>query len=258
MLNIFFNNIKNCCVRLKATLFFFVVIFMMLCICVSCDNSQESANIISPPTFPSSTALATPEISTATHSAAETATPTAAPSIEPGMPDTLSLYISEEGKRISVNSFSSDWIAGKDIDCFEAITSAEKTLSGKFTDIWNDAWNNYTNTSNVKIAYNLEINLKSGDKIKYDIKNPEDAQQNKDFVEVYLYDDIHVDGSWYSHLETSDMSDETIITSIKLTATAKQESIEKVVLTAYLYTPDMPERIIVSNTIDIINTSQMG
>ena len=33
---------------------------------------------------------------------------------------------------------------------------------------------------------------------------------------------------------------------------------EKVVLTAYLYTPDMPERIIVSHTIDIINTSQMG
>ena len=256
MSNTFFYNIKNCCAHLKATLFFFVVIFMMLFICVSCDNSQESVNIISPPTLHSATA--TPETSTATHSVVETATPTAVPSIEPGMPDTLNFYIAEDGKRILVNSFSADWVPGKDIDCFEAITSRERTLSGKFTDIWNTAWSSYTNTKNVKIAYNLEINLKSGDVMKYDIKGPEDTEQNKDLIEVYLYDDVHVDGNWYSHLETSNMTNETIITSIKLTATAKQELIEKVILTTYLYTPDIPERIIASHTIDIINTSQMG
>ena len=94
--------------------------------------------------------------------------------------------------------------------------------------------------------------------MKYDIKGPEDTEQNKDLIEVYLYDDVHVDGNWYSHLETSNMTNETIITSIKLTATAKQELIEKVILTTYLYTPDIPERIIASHTIDIINTSQMG
>ncbi|MBR3919067.1 MAG: hypothetical protein IKJ59_10070 [Clostridia bacterium] len=229
---------------------------MMLCICVSCDNSQESVNIISPPTLHSATA--TPETSTATHSVVETATPTAVPSVEPGMPDTLNFYIAEDGKRILVNSFSADWVPGKDIDCFEAITSRERTLSGKFTDIWNTAWSSYTNTKNVKIAYNLEINLKSGDIMKYDIKGPEDTEQNKDLIEVYLYDDVHVDGNWYSHLETSNMTNETIITSIKLTATAKQELIEKVILTTYLYTPDIPERIIASHTIDIINTSQIG
>ena len=61
------------------------------------------------------------------------------------MPDVLRLYIAENGTRTLVKCFSAKWVAGQDIDCFEAITSTEEVLNGKFAKVWNTAWNSYTN-----------------------------------------------------------------------------------------------------------------
>ena len=233
---------------------FFVIIFIIL-FCASCSTAQNPGGFVAPPTFP--TALSPSENPTVSPTMTPTSSPTSAPipTSEPGMPEILNLYIAENNTRTLVSNFSSNWTSGEDIDCFEAITSNQKTHTGKFSDIWNTAWNSYTNTSNVKIAYSIDIILKNGSNIFYDIKSPADAQQNRDYIEVYLYDDIHVEG-FYSHLEETDMKDDTIITSIKLTATEKQAEIEKIRLTSYLYTPDMPERIIASHAIDIINESR--
>lgn len=235
----------------------FCVFLFIILFCVSCGTAQNSNGIVTPPTFPQVTA--SPENATESPSETPASTPTSNPisTPEPGMPELLRLYIAENGTRTLVNSFSSKWTAGVDIDCFEAIASSEETLTGKFADIWNTAWAAYTNTTNVKIAYSVEIFLKNGNNISYDIKSPADAQQNRDYIEVYLYDDIHVNG-WYSHLEENSMKDDTMITSIKLTATAKQADINKIRLTAYLYTPDMPERIIANHTIDVINESAIN
>ena len=57
----------------------------------------------------------------------------------------------------------------------------------------------------------------------------------------------------YISIREDDMEDETIMTSIKLTATPKQSEVSKINLTAYLYTLDLPERILVSYAIDVIN-----
>lgn len=240
---------------MKNRLIFFVIIFIVL-FCASCGSVQNSNGTITPPTFPAATTSPENNLQSPSEIPTSTPTPVPVPTPEPGMPEILRFYIAENGTRTLVNSFSSEWVAGKDIDCFEAITSTEEVLNGKFADIWTHAWNSYTNTANVKIAYSVEIFLKNGNNIFYDVKSPADAQQNRDYIEVYLYDDIHVNG-WYSHLEENSMKDETIMTSIKLTATKKQAEIEKIRLTAYLYTPDMPERIIADHTIDVINESAL-
>ena len=257
MLNIFLINAKRRCKSLIATFMPFIVIFMLLFLCVSCKTSQNSEGLIAPPTFPDSQPQATDDSSDNsliknTPRPTETAAPTNFPTPEPGMPDKLGLYIAENNERIFVDKFTSKWTVGKDIDCFEVLTSNEQSLHGKFGDLWKSSWANFSNTKNVKVGYKLEIHLLSGEIFSFDVKTPKDALQYKEYIEVYLYDDIHVSG-WYSHLEEDDMEDETIITSIKLTATPKQNEINKIHLTAYLYTPDIPERSIISYSADVIN-----
>lgn len=251
-------NTKGCCRITRAAQILFIITFI-LCICASCGGAQNNNGLITPPTLPNSNISSQTAASTAeggstisTEVPTTVPTPTAMPTPEPGTPDTLGLYIAENGQRILVDEFSSEWVAGSDIDCFEAIASKEPTLSGSFADIWNTAWNKFTNTKNVKIGYSLNIKLKSGENVSYDVKTPADAQQNRDYIEVYLYDDIHVSG-WYSHLEDSDIKEDTVITSIKLTATQKQSEISSIELTAYLYTTDMPQRVISSAKVDVFN-----
>lgn len=244
------NESKRCSRLLTAQVLFVVFIFSFLG--VSCSSESLSDGKIAPPTFPVLSTASTTQNPTPSYSSVPTQSVTAPPTAEPGLPDCLGIYIPKDGQRILIDSFSSKWISGNDIDCFEAITSLEKTHNGLFADIWKLCWNSFPNNTNVKIGYSLEIFLRSGDSAKYDIKSPKDTLQHKDFVEAYLYDDIHVDG-WYSHLEESDINSDTVITSIKLTATEKQNEIDKIKLTAYLYTQDLPERAIAHSTIDIFN-----
>ena len=85
------------------------------------------------------------------------------------------------------------------------------------------------------------------------MRSPENTEENREYVEIYLYDDVHqVPGEWYSHLETSDITEETIATSIKFTAGSKIEEIEKIHLSAYLYTADLPEQALAEYGIDLL------
>lgn len=291
MFKIFSTDSKRRCGAFSVTnvAFFaiFVFIFTLLFICTSCKSSQNSEGLIAPPTFPNSQPQSTndslgdsvaqktqnptgnglsTESGATTESGAptESAAPTSFPTPEPGTPDKLGLYIADDNERTFVDKFSSKWIVGNDIDCFEVLASNEKSFSGKFDKLWQTTWEGFPNTKNVKVGYKLDIHLlsdeNSSDKISsdkiisFDVKSPKDVLPYREYIEVYLYDDIHVSG-WYSHLEEDDMNDETIMTSIKMLATEKQSEIEKIHLTAYLYTTDMPERRILSYAADIINAN---
>ena len=65
---------------------------------------------------------------------------------------------------------------------------------------------------------------------------PSDSADFFEYLEIYMYDDIHVTpGVWYTHLEDSDMDDETIISSIKLTSGSKIAEVGDIILTAFIY-----------------------
>ena len=53
---------------------------------------------------------------------------------------------------------------------------------------------------------------------------------------VYLYDDIHQTGSWYSHIEDNAMNEDTILTTIKITTSTKINNVTSdIYLTVFTY-----------------------
>lgn len=94
----------------------------------------------------------------------------------------------------------------------------------------------------VKIGYELTFTLKDGTVIRQTITGPLDEQSEFwTYVRVYLYDDVHVPiNTWYSHLLPSQMTDNTLMTSIKLTGNTKTDQIDGSLLLK-VFTTDDPE-----------------
>lgn len=168
---------------------------------------------------------------------------TEAPVIPEIYPDTVGIYIpAADGTaaRKRLTEFSAPRTAKTDIDCFEILASREDRLEGtSFAAIWNDAWGAHANTENAKIGFRIEFTLSSGERISTQLLKPSDSAAFYDYLEIYLYDDIHqTPGVWYTHLEDDDMNSETIISSIKLTSGSRIGEVGDIVLTAFIYNGD--------------------
>ena len=165
--------------------------------------------------------------------------PPAAPVISPNV---VGIYIpATDGtrNRVRITEFSSVRTAKTDIDCFEILASREEICAGKsFAGIWNDAWAQHENTEGPKIGFIIHFSLPGGQYVHTQILKPSDTLDFYEYLEIYLYDDIHQDGGWYTHLEDKDMTEETIISSIKLTSGSKISQVGDISLTAFLYQGD--------------------
>lgn len=155
-------------------------------------------------------------------------------------PECVGIYIPAgdgTAARARITEFSSVRTAKKDIDCFEILASAEDKLAGgSFRTIWQQAWDGHTDTQGAKIGFWIEFSLPKGVYVRRQILKPSDAKAFYDYLEVYLYDDVHqTPGVWYTHLEDEDMKPETVITSIKLTSGSKIAEVGDITLTAFIY-----------------------
>lgn len=105
-----------------------VLIFTLLTASVSCTSDKGGSS--APPTIPSSAATIPPLSVSPSQSV---------PAPDPDLPDRIGLYIDDGGTRRLVEaSHSAPWIAGQDIECYEAIASQEASLTGTgFAEIWN-------------------------------------------------------------------------------------------------------------------------
>lgn len=142
-----------------------------------------------------------------------------------------------EGDRPLVTTWSEPWTEKKDIAEFGIFATNEPTLPNTtLRNIWKPIWQKYEGSENCKIGYKLEITLKTGWKYSKVIKNPDDVNRFMEYIEVYMYDDIHqTPGAWYSHLLMEEINEETIITSFKLTAGSNVKEVEHIKLTAFVY-----------------------
>lgn len=179
---------------------------------------------------------AAPATETATHATTETTVPYV-PEVSP---DTVGLYIpAEDGSRARtlVTEFSAKRKVKTDIDCFEVIASQDARLEGRgFASIWSSAWDSYENTDGAKIGFVISFAVSGGETVTETILKPSDSTGFYDYLEIYLYDDIHqTPGVWYSHLEDGDMDEETIISSIKLTSGSRIAEVGDITLTAFIY-----------------------
>ena len=155
-------------------------------------------------------------------------------------PDTVGIYIpAEDGTRSRkrITEFSAARTAKKDIDCFEILASHEDLVQGaSFSAIWSAAWDSHAQNQGAKIGFIIEFSLPGGVNVHQQILKPSDSAGFFEYLEIYLYDDIHqTPGAWYTHLEDEDMKEETVFSSIKLTSGSRISEVGDILLTAFIY-----------------------
>ena len=142
-----------------------------------------------------------------------------------------------------LTEFNSNIQVKKDIKTFQAFLSKDETInhSGKrYADFYFEKYNELNPEKKYKVGFNLKYTLADGTEISQNILGPSTTQTNYDYIEVYLYDAYkHRNDSFYSHIEENEYNDETLITSIKLTAGSKFNDIKsKITLTVFTYDSD--------------------
>lgn len=156
-------------------------------------------------------------------------------------PIVLSLY--DDSTRTRLDSYVGPFVKNVDIGVFSVFyTDVPKAASGYFQNVFVKYQNNYEDIETAKIGYALSFKLKSGETLSKQILGPSDDPDFMwDYVRVYLYDDVHQPiGHWYRHLLEKEVTESTLMTSIKLTGNGKTNDIDgPISLTAFTY--DSPD-----------------
>lgn len=128
-------------------------------------------------------------------------------------------YYGSARNRELISDYQEKWVYHQDISSFEVFYSNEKSLSGKrLKTLFDECLTNYENTQNYRIGYEIKFNT-SDKEYRQTILSPKDTETIFDILEIYLYDDYHREpGVWYSHTTEEEMNENTLLTSIKLTA----------------------------------------
>lgn len=132
------------------------------------------------------------------------------------------------------DTYYTNFTSGVDIGSFEVFLTDEKVIDGtSFKNVWNKYYNNYEDIDNYKVGFNIKFILDDGTSYSGNFLEP-DIYKFSEYFYVYLYDDIHQkDGVFYSHLES--MSDDTLLTSIKICAVDGINRVENIILSAFTY-----------------------
>ena len=158
-------------------------------------------------------------------------------------PITLGMYLyngSSEPREL-ISEYSSSCVGIADIGSFEVFLTRDDSISSdNFQTVWQTYYDDYQEIDNYRIGYYIEFNLSDGTSFNKLLLDPDDGDEFYDYIQIYLYDDVHQEiGSWYSHVTSDEYSDKTILSSIKLTASSDWEMIKSpITLTAFSYDSD--------------------
>ena len=173
--------------------------------------------------------------------------------IKPNMPLETTKYIDNNPIKIGlykyygryknrelITEYTETWTYHKDISSFEVFYTNDSSITGNyFQDTFKEYYDKYENIDNYKIGYLISFITNNGE-IKKMILSPKDTEDFFDYLEIYLYDDYHTQkGVWYSHTTEEEYNDETLLTSIKLTAGKNiADIISDISLTVFTYDYD--------------------
>ena len=136
-----------------------------------------------------------------------------------------------------LKNYSTNRIINGDINVFSVLfTNDEEVQGNNYKTTFNNFYNQYENKEKYKIGYYIKFYV--GDKLfEKTITDPTSTFSLNPYLFVYLYDDIHQpDGAWYSHVEESDVKDDTLYTSIKVCmVTNIEDVISPITLEAFTY-----------------------
>lgn len=151
------------------------------------------------------------------------------------------MYYGKNTNRKRLETYQTPFITGQDLCSLEIYYTKEEMLSiNSQKSLWNQYLQNYSNIDNYKIGYKISFTNANNENISKYILSPKDTYDIFDFIQIYLYDDIHVqDGAWYSHVTEDEYNPNTILTSIKLTGSDKTNEITSdITLEVFTYDDD--------------------
>jgi len=165
----------------------------------------------------------------------------------------IGLYIKTgSDKRVLQEQVYADYAIGKDIVVLSAFLTEEPEISADlFKRVWNSYAEIFPEASSYKIGYRLSYQLSSGEIVEQRIENPADTEENRSYIETYIYDDVHQDG-WYSHLLVSDVREETVATSLKLTGGLNVAEVGDITVEAFLYNDEEDSLVCGATAVEII------
>ena len=196
------------------------------------ETATSAVQETKPETLPS-TAASTEEETQPTETVPETEAPI------PGM--VMGFYRRDKalGVRAKMGDSILKWTAGSDIQTFSTFYSDEPQIpASSFSGVWRDCASKIPGSDQLRIGYAVTFSFRdTGETVTIQIKSPSDLGEYFDYLEIYLYDDVNQQpGAWYSHLLPEQMTAETLMTSIKLTAGKKIDALEdQITVTAFAY-----------------------
>ena len=164
----------------------------------------------------------------------------------------IRLYLGNGGNEMDVvpGYYNSSWSTDYDIATFEAINSTEDVIyyDDYFT-LHQDYWDAVDTAVQYKIGYEISFDVDGEHKV-YTILSPGDISNNPElfmgdadydevtgYLGVWVYCDMYQTGP-YIHLTEAEMTEDTLMTSIKLRPTADTMGISNLKLTAFSYSTD--------------------
>ena len=213
-----------------------IAVLLLVIYCTGCSVSSPTAELSAGSALPTAAPTVTP-------TPEPTPEPTLVPTpYHPGGPDMIRLY---EHRALVGEEFRTEWTKGKDIGIFYAYPVEKETVEQlPFMDLFRKYWYVFPAADDYKIGYSVVIELLNSEMIDMTIRLPKDSPKYPEayfyqFIEIYVYDNLNrIPGPTFYHLEESSTYEETIMTSIKLTAGTRSDEVKEIRLTAFIFDGD--------------------
>ncbi len=125
----------------------------------------------------------------------------------------------------------------EDIGVFQIYPSNEDIINLS-TNYGQSFYNEYIKYPNIKIGFNIKYTTANGE-VSYNILSPDNTFDHWEYLMNYLYDDYaNRYSSFYSHIESNQVTESTLYTSIKLQASYSCGEITNIKLTVFTYDTD--------------------
>lgn len=133
----------------------------------------------------------------------------------------IGIYSLQGNKLVKLTSFNTKLVIEKDINTFQLYPSNEDViyLNNGFGQSFYDEYMKYNTNGNLKMGFNIKFTLYEGREVSYNIFSPNETFTEWNYLMNYLYDDYANRGkSFYSHVESHQVTPETLYTTFKMQA----------------------------------------
>lgn len=153
----------------------------------------------------------------------------------------IALYLEQGNGFVRADKVECDWTNEVVLGQFFAIASDEEEISSySYKTVFSENWEKY-DTNGYKIGYNLKLHFDNGETLNRTLLEPiRLSDEIFRYIQLYIYDDVAYDPSTrYYHLSPEEVTDETLLTSLKLVGSTTTPGINgPIELTVFTYNGD--------------------